>query len=287
MSKLVCQHQALISINNKMKINKIIFWIIIFELLGLEVAKANLLDNLEKLKNAYPAHIQSVNEQHITWQDGTKMPVSDGKLNKSLQEKMDTPSLADQAEQWVYPVGKPQNRIDYHPSNDPGRIRYDPFFRKMYGDSAREVKKKLTTGYWMPKIFGKRYRFQVTTVNSVHEKLVKISEELERLVAVHPEFRKYLENPGGFFNWRVIANTKRLSSHSFGITVDINTNYANYWQWDLQKKGLPIKETTPLSYKNQIPWEIVLIFEKYGFIWGGKWLHYDTMHFEYRPEMFP
>src|SRR5262245_1812136 len=26
-------------------------------------------------------------------------------------------------------------------------------------------------------------------------------------------------------------------------------------------------------------------FEKYGFIWGGHWYHYDTMHFEYRPEL--
>jgi type I restriction enzyme R subunit len=24
----------------------------------------------------------------------------------------------------------------------------------------------------------------------------------------------------------------------------------------------------------------VQIFEKRGFIWGGKWYHYDTMHFE-------
>ena len=22
-----------------------------------------------------------------------------------------------------------------------------------------------------------------------------------------------------------------------------------------------------------------------GFVWGGKWLFYDTMHFEYRPEV--
>ncbi|NUM57423.1 MAG: M15 family metallopeptidase, partial [Bdellovibrionaceae bacterium] len=28
-------------------------------------------------------------------------------------------------------------------------------------------------------------------------------------------------------------------------------------------------------------------FESEGFIWGGKWNHYDTMHFEYRPELFP
>jgi D-alanyl-D-alanine carboxypeptidase len=38
-------------------------------------------------------------------------------------------------------------------------------------------------------------------------------------------------------------------------------------------------------YRNEIPLEIVHIFEKHGFIWGGKWYHYDTMHFEYRPEI--
>jgi hypothetical protein len=26
-------------------------------------------------------------------------------------------------------------------------------------------------------------------------------------------------------------------------------------------------------------------FERRGFIWGGKWWHFDTMHFEYRPEI--
>jgi hypothetical protein len=40
-----------------------------------------------------------------------------------------------------------------------------------------------------------------------------------------------------------------------------------------------------LLYRNEIPWEIVEIFERHGFVWGGKWYHYDTMHFEYRPEI--
>src|ERR1700737_4809713 len=29
---------------------------------------------------------------------------------------------------------------------------------------------------------------------------------------------------------------------------------------------------------HEIPLEIVHIFEQHGFIWGGKWYHYDTMH---------
>ena len=91
--------------------------------------------------------------------------------------------------------------------------------------------------------------------------------------------------PGGTYNWRVIANTNRLSPHSFGMTIDINVEQSHYWQWDLKAKGKSIAEEALPTYRNNIPWEIVLIFEKYGFIWGGKWYHYDTMHFEYCPEL--
>ncbi len=37
--------------------------------------------------------------------------------------------------------------------------------------------------------------------------------------------------------------------------------------------------------RDKYPKEIVEVFEKHGFIWGGKWSHYDLMHFEYRPEL--
>jgi D-alanyl-D-alanine carboxypeptidase len=38
--------------------------------------------------------------------------------------------------------------------------------------------------------------------------------------------------------------------------------------------------------KNRMPREIVDIFARHGFIWGGNWCHYDTMHVESRPD-FP
>lgn len=237
--------------------------------------------NLECLRESYPDYIDSINKDYIIWKDGTKMAVQDGKKNKSLQEKMDNPSLADQLNQWLYPLN---GYTPPPPMYDPGRIRFEPFFTKMYGQTASEVKKKLVSFYWMPKVFGKRYRATVTTVNSIHKKVAQISNELELMVLKNPKLRKYLENPG-FFNWRMIANSKRLSSHSFGITIDISPKNSNYWQWDLTKLGLPVTETSALPYKNKVPLEIVKVFEKYGFIWGGKWYHYDTMHFEYRPEL--
>jgi hypothetical protein len=33
------------------------------------------------------------------------------------------------------------------------------------------------------------------------------------------------------------------------------------------------------------PAALVRAFERQGFVWGGKWLFFDTMHFEYRPEI--
>ena len=33
------------------------------------------------------------------------------------------------------------------------------------------------------------------------------------------------------------------------------------------------------------PKELVRVMEDRGFIWGGKWAHFDYLHFEYRPEL--
>jgi len=50
-----------------------------------------------------------------------------------------------------------------------------------------------------------------------------------------------------------------------------------YWRWQ--------RPPAPLRWRNQIPQAIVDAFEAEGFVWGGRWFHYDTMHFEYRPEL--
>lgn len=243
-----------------------------------------VVNNVSRLQRAYPNQIQSASQQTLIWQDGTKMAVDDGNHHKTQQQTLDAPSLLDQL-QTQYVPGIPANTSTFKPSNDAGRVRYESFFKKMYGDSAEEVKTKLTVIYWMPTFFGNKYPLLVTTVNGVDKKLMAVSRELETLAKQHPEYLTYLDNPGGTFDWRVIANTNRLSMHSFGMTLDLNGGVTNYWQWDLQKQHVPISEDAPLTYHNNIPWQIVPIFEKHGFIWGGKWLHYDTMHFEYRPEL--
>lgn len=243
---------------------------------------SSLTENLLRLQKAYPGWIQSASTKEIVWYDGTHMAL-DEDPHKTAQDKLETPSLLDQINQNRYQPGMPLT----DPTTDAGRIRYSPFFQKMYGETEAVVESKLVTIYWMPAIFLNQYPLHVTTVNGVHQKLMQISHHLESLVEHHPEYLPYLENPGGTFIWRMIANTNRLSLHSFGMTIDINATLSDYWQKPLPDTEKPSHEATPTTYQNQIPWDIVKIFERQGFIWGGKWQHFDTMHFEYRPELMP
>ncbi|MDA8562142.1 M15 family metallopeptidase, partial [Gammaproteobacteria bacterium] len=157
---------------------------------------------------------------------------------------------------------------------------YEAFFRKMYGNSPREVEKKLVKIYWMKNLYGKKYPLKVTTVNGVDKRLQRISAALEKLP---PSFHKYVKKPASGYYWRNVAKESYLSMHSFGIAIDINLDYSNYWLWDYLSSK---KKLTHLTLRNKIPMEIVDIFEKEGFVWGGRWYHYDTMHFEYKPEVY-
>ena len=224
---------------------------------------------IEKLLLAYPDFIIGADTNKIIWYDSTTMVYDDFQI-KDFDNLLNKPDIEDQFK-IKYIVGK--NYEIPKKNEDPGRIRFEPFFEKMYGANKNEVRKNLVAIKWLPSSANKT--LYVTKINQVNKKIQAISDELDTL----NHLTKYVNNPGGTFNWRKISGTNRLSVHSFGIAFDINVNYSNYWRWssDMNNDSIP--------YKNKIPLEIVEIFEKHGFIWGGKWYHYDTMHFEYRPEL--
>ena len=99
-------------------------------------------------------------------------------------------------------------------------------------------------------------------------------------LAGHPELKPYLKSSGTFY-WRTVRGAKRQSAHSYGIAFDIGVDHSDYWLW----KNAGAQETDHVKYANRIPLEIVEIFQRHGFIWGGAWYHFDTMHFEFRPEI--
>lgn len=228
-------------------------------------ANAQNIDALKRLHEAYPENIDKVTSNYIAWKDGTRMAVK-GSF-----------ALLDKIFGSFYHVDANVGAIS---SQDVEEDDYEPFFRKMYGGTVKEVKQHIVTIYWMPKVFGHRYPIRVTSVNGIDKKLQRVSAELEKLP---PKYYKYLENPAGGFYWRNVAGQSYLSAHSFGIAMDINSHYGNYWLWDVKKYKCGVSK---LPNHNHIPMQIVQIFENEGFYWGGHWHFYDTMHFEYRPELF-
>jgi hypothetical protein len=73
---------------------------------------------------------------------------------------------------------------------------------------------------------------------------------------IHPD-----EYAGCYYP-RFIAGTTSLSNHSFGLALDFN---------------VPGNQRGTVGEMNR---EVVSIFKKWGFAWGGDWSFTDPMHFE-------
>jgi hypothetical protein len=231
---------------------------------------------ISHLIEAYPDSLTGIDGNWLVWRDGTRMPLDDGIHDKPFKIWLDAPDVEDML-RLPYPYGA--DSLVPSPDSDPGRARNAPFFDKMYGDCRKgDVQSKLRAVAWLPS--KTHQKLEVTTVNGVAARLEAVSRELDALPA---EFDKYLVPAAGTYNCRTIAGTNRTSAHGLGIAIDIAVGQSDYWQW--AAKRAPGSNT--ITYRNRIPLQIVHIFERQGFIWGGRWYHYDTMHFEYRPELLP
>jgi hypothetical protein len=234
-------------------------------------APGDLKDHLDALVRSYPDQITGHDAEFLILKNGRKFRISDGRTNKSFRELLENPDVDDMFYS-AYPRGagpkQPETNID------PGRVRFEPLFVAMYGDCNRnEVVRHLRPIDWLPKHGGGKV--MVTTVNGVASALEKVSRELDELP---DNLVKYLVPASGTYNCRRIAGSRARSMHAYGAAIDINTRFADYWRWVSDDR-------TPIRWRNRVPIQIVRIFEKHGFIWGGYWYHFDTMHFEYRPEL--
>ena len=229
-------------------------------------------DAAAALIRAYPDFLDRSEENDLVWKDGTRTPIDDGKGAKTFDALLDDPDIKDMF-LMKYPVG--ERGLAPEVNFDPGRVRYAPLFKKMYGDChADGFMANLVDVVWLPSKYGKNLKF--SKINGAAAALRQVSDELDKLPQ---HFLAYLRPTQGTYNCRLVAGTNRESAHGLGIAIDIAAAHSHYWQWSKPDAD------GRFPYRNEIPWEIVRIFEKRGFIWGGKWYHYDTMHFEYRPEI--
>jgi len=132
--------------------------------------------------------------------------------------------------------------------------------------------------------------FPVKVHQRIAEALRNVASECDALRRTDPQAARFL---GGLskidgFNYREVAGTLTRSYHSYGLAVDlIPKSYGGqdpYWRWVMDRTDQ--WWATPYERRWMVPSSIVAAFEKQGFVWGGKWMFFDTMHFEYRPEIF-
>lgn len=216
------------------------------------------------LVEAYPDFIERIADNRVIFNDGTSLTYDDGRV-KDFGTLLDDGDIEDM---FFVPYDPSGNQPEY--LHDAGRSRNEALFKKMYGNSAAAVRRNLVKVAW----FGKTVDF--TAINGAADSLRKVAAELEH----YPQLKKYLASSGTFY-WRPVRGAKRLSAHSYGIAFDIAVPYSDYWLWKNKNAG----ETDRIEYANRFPREIVEIFRRHGFIWGGAWYHFDTMHFEFRPEI--
>ena len=103
---------------------------------------------LAALIAAYPDQCFRALPNYLMWPDGSVVPYNIEIGHKDYGTLLNYPDLEDQMVV-PYPEGR-EYSIPEEKINSPGRIRYYPFFKKMYGKNAEEVKEKLVPVQWLP-----------------------------------------------------------------------------------------------------------------------------------------
>lgn len=224
------------------------------------------------LRLAYPRLIFSADGNALSANDGTTwLPLDGPRAHLSPTQQLAEPTIL---EQFIYDYPLTFDLKARRAAwNDPGRLRNEAFFQALYFPSKAEARASLETVDLWP--LSKR-QVQITAKGGVSCQLSAVRDvlapEADRLA-------RFFAQPGGGFNWRPISGTQRLSPHSYGIAFDIDPALGGYWKW------AGVSEGNAENYETGVPADLVRAMERFGFIWGGKWHHYDGMHFEFRPEI--
>ena len=231
-------------------------------------AKRDLLS----LMLAYGEEIKGIEREddgmvYVVMQSGKRI-VYDDKKEKTFEQKLADADIQDMMEQ-VYPLAG-INRL-MEENLDPGRIRAYDFFHEVYGKTEDEIKENLKSI-----VLGGQY-FSFNKNNNAAGALEGVFDDLAALTQESPGIRGFVYPLGGTYNYRVIAGTGRLSPHAFGIAVDLKSSSGDYWRWATKEQGQRRLDAYPR--------DLVRVFENNYFIWGGKWSHFDILHYEYRPEL--
>jgi hypothetical protein len=184
---------------------------------------------------------------------------------------------------WYYAQGR------FLPEADAGRPEdfrsqflypYFPFVETLWQSGDRE--EAFSQQEWID-FLGRSVRIH----QDIAAPLGRAEARIQQLAETDPEIQGWMKNLQSItgWNWRNVAGSESRSFHSYGIAVDLlmraEAGMETYWQWT-EAKGIDWR-IVPAEKRQSPPAAVIRAFEDQGFIWGGRWQRYDTMHFEYHP----
>jgi len=161
------------------------------------------------------------------------------------------------------------------------RRRSSDFLDALIGETEEEIR---ASSRWIAFLNHRVYVHELCI-----EPLRHVDAEIERIAATSEAVRDFIRNIKIIYSMKqkTVEGTKNRSYHSYGLAIDlIPESYEHkhaYWRWS--SVFTPDWGNIPLEERWMPPAQIVESFEKNGFVWGGKWYYFDTVHFEYRPEI--
>ena len=163
------------------------------------------------------------------------------------------------------------------------RPRSDAFLDGLYGLSSETQAETVMAPV---RFLGKTVRVHPLLA----EPLARAEVSLRAAEAGDPALRDFIRGIAQIqgYHWREIAGTGRRSYHGYGAALDmVPRSYGGrfaYWRWAYDA-GIEEWWSLPEGRIWTVPQTLVETMEAEGFVWGGKWLWYDTVHFEFRPEV--
>ena len=127
------------------------------------VRAQTLQDGLDVLIAAYPDHLNRREPNLLVWHDGTRMTFDDGRGGKDFETLLTAPDLEDQ---FYTPYLMGDAGIPPGLNKDPGRVRYEPFFRRMYGD-CRKGRRPSFIAAAQPEKADEMYQAFITNLNKI------------------------------------------------------------------------------------------------------------------------
>jgi hypothetical protein len=221
--------------------------------------------------------------ERFYYAEGRLLPAS---LRTEMNEYAPLPFYNYQKElpPWVQPTPEESARVREQESLRSSRQLkrsshfYDALWRARSRDEAWERVKQI-------RFLG----HQALVHYSILTELSLVEEQIQKAAKTSAAVRQWMNSisVADSWNWRNIASSQGRSYHAYGAAIDLLPKsmggLETYWLWTA--RNTPEWWAVPYSRRFHPPDEVINAFESFGFIWGGKWRYYDTMHFEYRPEI--